>query len=85
MTNNTLIVKKTIEKLVNVMMQFLFIPSCDIVIIIRIIKSLKVRGTDWCVTKPFPAVGLGGGAVSPPAGPGPRRSPGGKRILEQMF
>ena len=34
----------------------------------------KVRGTDWCVTQPFPAGGLGG-AVSPPAGSGaePRR------------
>ena len=33
-----------------------------------------MRGTDWCVTQPFPAGGLGG-AVAPPAGSGaePRR------------
>ena len=33
----------------------------------------KVRGTDWRVTQPFPAGGLGA------------LRPGGKRILEQMF
>ena len=42
----------------------------------------KVRGTDWYVTQPFPVGGLGA-LQAPQRGPG--RSPGGKRILEQMF
>ena len=43
----------------------------------------EVRGTDWCVTQPFPAGGLGGAVAPPQRGLG--RSPGGKRILVQMF
>ena len=27
----------------------------------------KVKGTDWCVTQPFPAGGLGGAVSSPEA------------------
>ena len=45
----------------------------DIVLVKGVDPDKKVRGTDWCVTQPFPA-GVWG-AVSPPAGSGaePRR------------
>ena len=40
----------------------------------------KVKGTDWCVTQPFPAGGLGG-VVSPPGKP-PRQMDFGTNVLK---